>query len=187
MAAPIAKTRSPAMPRTLMLAAAVFGSLCNLAFADPPKVGDAAPDFKLMASDGKEYSLSQLKGKPVVIAWFPKAFTRGCTAECKNMKERGEVLRKFDVAYFTASVDKNEDNTKFAESLSLDFPILSDPTKETAKAYGVVHEGRPVAERWTFYIGADGKVLAVDQAVQAAQHGDDIAKKLEELGVKKKG
>jgi peroxiredoxin Q/BCP len=176
------------MPRTLFLTAAVFALLFNFALAAPPKVGDDAPDFKLMASDGKEYSLSQFKGdKPVVIAWFPKAFTRGCTAECKNMKERGEAIREFDVAYFTASVDNVEDNTRFAESLSLDFPILSDPTKDTATAYGVVHEGRPLPERWTFYIGADGKVLAVDQKVQAAQHGDDIAKKLAELGVKKKG
>ncbi|MEX2111538.1 MAG: redoxin domain-containing protein, partial [Pirellulales bacterium] len=148
---------------------------------------DAAPDFTLKASDGKEYSLSQFKGKkPVVIAWFPKAFTRGCTAECKNMKERGDAIREFDVAYFTASVDNVADNTKFAESLDLDFPILSDPSKETAMAYGVVHEGRPVAERWTFYIGPDGKILEVDQQVNSAQHGEDIAKKLAELGVKKK-
>ncbi len=146
------------------------------------------PSSRCMGSDGKEYSLSQFKGKqPVVIAWFPKAFTRGCTAECKNMKEEGEAIREFDVAYFTASVDNAEDNTKFAESLGLDFPILSDPSKDTAKAYGVVHEGRPVAERWTFYIGPNGKILAVDQEVKAAQHGEDIAKKLEELGVKKKG
>lgn len=176
------------MLRYLVLAAVVFGSLANVSFAGPPAVGDDAPEFTLQASDGKEYSLSQFKGKkPVVIAWFPKAFTRGCTAECKNMKEKGEAIREFDVAYFTASVDNVEDNTAFAESLDLDFPILSDPTKETAKAYGVVHEGRPVAERWTFYIGPDGKILAVDQEVKAAQHGEDIAKKLEALGVKKKG
>ncbi len=176
------------MHRLVILAAVAFGLVANSAFAAPPAVGEDAPDFTLQASDGKEYSLSQFKGKqPVVIAWFPKAFTRGCTAECKNMKEKGEAIREFDVAYFTASVDKVEDNTRFAESLGLDFPILSDPSKDTAKAYGVVHEGRPVAERWTFYIGPNGKILAVDQEVKAAQHGEDIAKKLESLGVKKKG
>ena len=157
------------------------------ALADAPQPGDPAPDFKLKGSDGKEYALADFAGKQaVVIAWFPKAFTRGCTAECKNMKEEGEAIRKYDVAYFTASVDNAEDNTKFAESLGLDFPILSDPSKETAKAYGVVHEGRPVAERWTFYIGTDGKVKAVDQKVNAAQHAKDIVKQLEQLGVKKK-
>ncbi len=166
----------------------IVTALVGNARAEAPKPGDDAPQFKMTGSDGKEYSLEQFKGKkPVVLAWFPKAFTRGCTAECKNMKERGDAIREFDVAYFTASVDTVEDNTKFAESLGLDFPILSDPGKNVAKAYGVVHEGRPVPERWTFYIGPDGKILAVDQKVQAAQHGEDIAKKLEALGVKKKG
>ena len=61
-----------------------------------PKPGDAAPDFKLKGSDGKEYALADFAGKKaVVIAWFPKAFTRGCTAECKNMKEEGEAIRKY--------------------------------------------------------------------------------------------
>ncbi len=139
------------------------------------------------ASDGKEYALSQFAGKQaVVIAWFPKAFTGGCTAECKDMKASGGDIRKFDVAYFTASVDDNKLNTDFAKSLSLDFPILSDPSKKTAEAYGVVHEGRPVAERWTFYIGADGTVKAVDKMVNTKQAGADMAKKLEALGVAKK-
>jgi peroxiredoxin Q/BCP len=161
--------------------------MAHTARAEAPKVGDAAPDFKLRASDGKEYSLSDFAGKrAVVIAWFPKAFTRGCTAECKDMRANGEAIREFDVAYFTASVDNVEDNTKFAESLDLDFPILSDPTKETAQAYGVLNPQRGMANRWTFFIGPEGKVLAVDQQVKAAQHGADIAKKLEKLGVPKK-
>jgi thioredoxin-dependent peroxiredoxin len=161
--------------------------LSKAAWAAAPKVGDKAPDFKLQASDGKEYSLADFAGKkPVVIAWFPKAFTRGCTAECKNMKEDGEAIRAYDVAYFAASVDKNEDNTKFAESLSLDFPILSDPSKQTANAYGVINPERGMANRWTFYIGADGKIQAIDQQVKPAQHAKDIAARLEELGVKKK-
>lgn len=173
-------------PFTLFIAFAI-SMMVNVASAEPLAVGDKAPDFKLQGSDGKEYSLSQFAGKqPVVVAWFPKAFTRGCTAECKNMRASGEAIRKFDVAYFTASVDNAEDNTKFAESLDLDFPILSDPSKQTAKAYGVLNPQRGVANRWTFYIGPDGKILAIDKMVKAAQHGTDIAKKLEELGVKKK-
>src|SRR3954447_21805618 len=108
--------------------------------ADAPKVGDKAPDFTLKASDGKTYSLADFKGKKgVVIAWFPKAFTGGCTAECKSFKANGEALKATDVAYFTASVDTPETNAKFAESLSLDYPILSDPEKSTAKAYGVLN------------------------------------------------
>ena len=90
------------------------------------------------------------------------------------------------MAYFTASVDPMEGekgNKAFAESLGIDYPILSDPTKETAKAYGVVHEGRAVPERWTYYIGKDGKILAIDKGVKTGSAGADIAAKLGELGV----
>lgn len=70
--------------------------------------------------------------------------------------------------------------------MSLDYPILSDPGKKTAKAYGVVTEKRSVPFRWTFYIGADGKILEIDKKVKAGQDGENCAKKLEELGVAKK-
>ncbi len=74
-------------------------------------------------------------------------------------------------------------NKAFAESLGADYPILSDPGKETAKAYGVINaEGRGPA-RWTFYIGKDGKILFIDKAVKTGAHGADIAAKLKELGV----
>ena len=151
------------------------------------KAGDKAPDFKLPGSDGKSYSLKDFAGKKaVVIAWFPKAFTGGCTAECKNMKEEGETIRKFDVAYFTASTDTPKVNKEFAKELGLDYPILSDPSKKVAQAYGVVHEKRPVAERWTFFIGKDGKILHIDKKVQTKSHGKDIAATLKKLGVEEK-
>jgi peroxiredoxin Q/BCP len=140
----------------------------------------------LKGSDGKTYKLSDFKGKKaVVIAWFPKAFTGGCTKECKAMVEQGNEIRKFDVAYFTASVDDADQNKKFAESLSLDYPILSDPSKETATAYGVLND-RGMANRWTYYIDKNGKVAAVEQKVNVDNHGKDIAAKLTELGVDKK-
>lgn len=97
---------------------------------------------------------------------------------------KGSGLDKYDVAIFTASCDTVEVNTKYAKALKLDYPILSDPTKETAKAYGVVHEGRAVPERWTFYI-KDGKILAIDKKVNAGAHGAEVAKKLDELGISK--
>jgi peroxiredoxin Q/BCP len=89
------------------------------------------------------------------------------------------------VVYFAASVDDAETNKKFAESLSLDYPILSDPEKETAKAYGVLMEAG-YASRHTIYIGADGKVLFVDRKVKPRSAGDDLAAKLAELGVTKR-
>lgn len=89
------------------------------------------------------------------------------------------------MAYFAASTDDAETNRKFAESLGLDYPILSDPTKETAKAYGVLM-AMGFASRWTFYIGKDGNLLFVDREVSTKTAGADIAKKLGELGVAKR-
>jgi peroxiredoxin Q/BCP len=92
------------------------------------------------------------------------------------------------VAYFTASVDPmdgEKGNKAFAESLSLDYPILSDAAKQTATAYGVLSE-RGFANRWTFYIGKDGKILHVDRGVKAGSHGADVVAKLKELGVAEK-
>ncbi len=92
------------------------------------------------------------------------------------------MLRGFDVRYFGASVDPPETNARFARSLDLDYPILSDPSKETARAYGVLGvSGFP--SRWTFYIGADGRLLEIDRHVHAGSHGRDVASKLSELKV----
>jgi len=150
------------------------------------KKGDPAPPFSLKASDGKTYSLSDFKGKKaIVIAWFPKAFTGGCTQECKSFREDGAAIQEFDVAYFTASVDEPEVNKKFAASLQLDYPILSDPEGDVARAYGVIDALRPLPRRWTFIIGLDGKILHVDKEVKTGSHAKDVAGKLSELGIPK--
>lgn len=80
-------------------------------------------------------------------------------------------------------MDDLETNTKFAQSLSADYPILSDPDKSVARAYGVLIPGVGVPNRWTFYIGADGKILEIDRKVKAATAGKDIAAALARLGV----
>lgn len=151
------------------------------------QVGQPAPAFAMQGSDGKMYRLEDFVGKQaVVIAWFPRAFTGGCTAECKSMREHGEAIRQYNVAYFTASTDPVEKNKAFAESLGLDYPILCDPTGENAQAFGVLKPGGNAAARVTFYIGEDGKLLAIDDAVKTGSHGSDIAAQLDVLGVEKK-
>ena len=147
------------------------------------KVGDQAPDFSLEASDGKTYKLSDFRGKKaVVVAWFPKAYTSGCTIECKSLAENGHLIKKYNVAYFMASVDPISDNKGFAEQQKADFPLLSDPSKETAQKYGVLN-AKGMANRWTFYIGKDGKIQAIDKAVKPASSAEDMAAKLGELHV----
>ncbi len=83
------------------------------------------------------------------------------------------------------SVDAAETNKEFAESLEADFPLLSNPEKDIAEAYGVLSE-RGFASRWTFYIGKDGNILHVDQSVNASTAGEDVVAKLTELGIDKR-
>jgi thioredoxin-dependent peroxiredoxin len=153
------------------------------------KVGDTAPAFSLPGTDGKTHTLAAYKGKFVVLAWFPKAFTSGCTKECRSIRDSSEAIKKFDVAYFMASVDDADTNKKFAEQEQVNFPFLSDPEKTVALAYGVVKQPTPgFATRWTFYIGPDGKIAYIDKNVNpnVTTAGADLAAKLESLGAKKK-
>ena len=96
----------------------------------------------------------------------------------------GDKIRQFDVAYFMASTDPIEKNTDFAKAQEADFPLLSDPTKEVAGAYGVLNP-KGMAHRWTFYIGKDGKILAIDKAVKVETSAEDMVTKLGELNVTK--
>lgn len=148
------------------------------------EVGDEAPDFNLPASDGNEYKLSEvLKEGPVVLAWFPRADTPGCTAQCKSIAKNGDMIREYNVTYFMISVDTVEDNTKFAEKYSADFPILSDTTKEVANKYGVMMSKWNIPNRHTYYIGTDGKILKIDRSVKVETTAEDIAASLKELKV----
>ena len=157
------------------------------AAAEELKVGDVAPDFSLPGSDGKTYTLSDYRGRQaVVLAWFPRTFTPGCTTECRLMAQHGAKLKDFDVAYFTASVDKPEKNREFAQSVGADYPILSDHGGEVAREYGVTGPIQRWASSWTFFIGKDGRILFIDKNVHPSTHADDVAVKLEELGVAKR-
>ena len=167
--------------------------LCSLGFASEEEakeavtlsVGDEAPEFSLPSSDGNDYTLSEvLKDGPVVLAWFPKADTPGCTAQCKSYAKNGQMIREYKVTHFMISVDSVEDNTKFAEKYSADFPILSDTTKKVAKSYGVMSKyGFP--SRHTFYIGTDGKILKIDRDVKHATAAEDTVANLKALSVER--
>ena len=150
------------------------------------KVGDAAPEFSLKGTDGKTHRLSDYRGKKaVVVAWFPKAFTQGCTIECKSLAANGDRIRKYDVAYFMASVDPLEGeqgNAAFAKANGADFPLLSDPDKSVATKYGVL-SARGFANRWTFYIDKNGRIAHIDKAVNPATSAEDMIARLTDLDV----
>ena len=160
---------------------AVFSSFSLLATG--LKVGEQAPNFKLQATNGDYYQLSDYQGKQaVVLAWYPMANTRGCTIECKSLVEQGHLIRAYNVSYFMASVDPLDDNRDFAKKTGADFPMLSDPSKDAAKAYDVLNFMR-VASRVTFYISKEGKILKIDEDINPKTAAEDIAKYLKVLNV----
>ncbi|HXZ85892.1 MAG TPA: peroxiredoxin [Myxococcota bacterium] len=151
------------------------------------KPGDPAPDFALQSSDGRTLRLTDYVGKKgFVLAWFPKAFTSGCTEELGSLRDAQPELARYDVDVFMVSMDAPDKNAEFAKSLKAGVVLLSDPKGEVASAYGVSGLGGMYAKRWTFYVDKDGSVRFVDRAVKTATAGADIAAKLGELGFPKR-
>jgi len=147
------------------------------------RVGDRAPEFVAQASDGATYRLTDFLGrKPIVIAWFPKAFTSGCTAECRSLATYGAALASANVQCFGASCDTPALNAEFADALGLPFPILSDPDRAMARAYGVL-TASGFASRCTFVIAIDGRIIHIDKQVRTSSHGSDVVARLMELGI----
>lgn len=148
----------------------------------PLSEGDTAPDFEMAGSDGNTYRLSDFRGRQaVVLAWFPRAFTSGCTVECKSLAQNGDRIREFNVSYFMASTDSVEKNAEFAADTEADFPLLSDPEGDAAKAYGVYTNG--FAKRHTFYIDEEGVISRIDRSVRPSSSAEDMIANLAELGV----
>jgi peroxiredoxin Q/BCP len=173
------------MKKLLAASFSLLTAISATAFAEL-KVGDPAPDFRLQATDGKTYRLSDFGGKEtVVLAWFPRAFTSGCTIECKSLAENGHLIRKYRAAYFMISTDPLETNKSFGAAQGADFPLLSDPTEATARAYGVM-SSYGVPFRHTFYIGLNGKIAAIDRNVNPATSAQDMAAMLGKLNTPKR-
>ncbi|MCW8864608.1 MAG: peroxiredoxin family protein [Colwellia sp.] len=172
------------MKTTFQLVCIIFTTFMSFSLlATDLQVGEYAPNFKLQATTGDYYQLSDYKDKQVVVlAWYPMANTRGCTFECKSLVEKGHLIREYNASYFMVSVDPLDDNRDFAKKTGADFPMLSDPSKETAKAYDVLNFMR-VASRVTFYISKEGKILKIDEDINTKTAAEDIAKHLKELGV----
>jgi len=149
-------------------------------------IGSPAPEWTLQGSDGKAYTSAQLAGKRgYVLAWFPKAFTGGCTAELESLRDAQGALASFDADVFMVSFDDPAKNADFAKSLKANLVLLSDTKGDVASAFDVSQLGGTYAKRWTFYVDKDGVVRFVDKSVNTSSAGADIAKKLDELGFPK--
>ncbi len=175
------------MLRITLVSLAWLVLIASTAVAADLAVGSPAPDFSLQGSDGKTYTLAQFKGKEgVVLAWFPKAFTGGCTDELKSLTESAAAIGAYRASVFMVSFDPPEKNAEFARSLDSKLVLLSDPNGDAANAFGVSSLGAMYAKRWTFYIDASGAIVAIDKSVNTRSAGPDIARKLGELGYPKR-
>ena len=164
-----------------LLTLLALGALPTLAETEALRAGDQAPPFTLPGTDGNTHRLSDYEGRWVVLAFFPKAYTGGCTIECKALRDASRELGAFDVAYFMASTDNLEDNRGFAAQNNANFPLLSDASKTVAEAYGVLRDNG-LARRWTFYIDPEGIIQRVDRTVDPASAGATLVKNLRSLG-----
>ena len=156
------------------LTVTLFITVAPALFAQAPpkthlKVGDMAPDFTLPSTGGKPVTLSEFRSKKaVVLAFYPAAFTGGCT---KEMTSYGADLAKFEgmnVQVFGVSTDNSPSQKIFAEKVGASFPMLSDfLDRKVSKAYGVLMENRGLANRATFVIDKDGKLAYIEEGSSA--------------------
>ena len=165
------------MARFLIAVALMSFSQFSGASTQPLQVGDKAPSFDLPGTDGRSHALPLPNNADTpwtVLAWFPKAYTSGCTIECRSLAQNGHLIKKFNVRYFMLSVDPIETNTAFAADEDADFPLLSDATSEIAEKYGVLSP-RGYAKRQTFYVDPDGTIQAIDRKVNPKTSAEDMA------------
>jgi thioredoxin-dependent peroxiredoxin len=133
-----------------------------------PQVGEVAPDFTVKDTSGKSYTLSEMvKTGPVILAFFPKAFTGGCTKELTAYTERYADVQKLDGQLLAVSTDAPQDLVKFKESLKAPFAFVPDPDATLTSLYDVKMPVMNLANRYTFVIGEERKILKVDSGKDA--------------------
>ncbi|HEX2120273.1 MAG TPA: thioredoxin-dependent thiol peroxidase [Thermoanaerobaculia bacterium] len=149
-----------------------------------PKEGDVAPNFRLPSTRGKEVTLKEFRGKDVILYFYPKDDTPGCTAEACSFRDHESELTKEHAVVLGVSTDSLESHEKFHGKHNLNFPLLSDQTADVAKMYGVWKEknlyGRRTwgVARTTYWIGADGRIRKIYKKVDTARHAEDILEDL---------
>lgn len=149
--------------------------------ADLLRVGDTAPDFSSVDQDGNAVKLSNFKGNPVVVYFYPRDNTPGCTTEACNFRDNNELYANAGVKVLGISVDSQKSHKNFVDKYDLNFTLVVDDSKEISQNYGVL--GGRSANRVTYLIDRDGKVAHVYPRVSPKEHAVDVMKKLKELGL----
>jgi peroxiredoxin Q/BCP len=151
------------------------------------KEGDAAPAFRLAADDGREISLSDLRGKHVALYFYPKASTPGCTTEAIEFQEVKPEFDRLNAVILGCSADSVEAQAKFKAKQKLNFPLLSDPTLKVVEAYGARRMKSFLGKtflgivRSTILIGPDGKVEKVWETAKSKGHAAEVVEALKTL------
>ena len=148
-----------------------------------PAAGTEAPAFKLVTNEGKEASLSDFKGKWVVLYFYPKDFTSGCTLQARNFQRDLAKYEKVNAVILGVSVDTAESHKDFCAKEGLAFKLLSDPDAKISKLYGSTMEynGATYSARNTFIIDPKGKIAKVFVKVGPGGHSDEVLAALAEL------
>ncbi|HTV62994.1 MAG TPA: peroxiredoxin [Verrucomicrobiae bacterium] len=152
-------------------------SFCSITavFAAMPRVGDTAPTFVGKNQDGKNFNLSELIGKKIVLLYFyPKDFTGGCTKEACGFRDRMGDLQKDNVQVVGVSFDTEASHQKFIATYNLNFPLIADPEGKIADLYGVRMEGRNLDNRVSFLIDLDGKIVHVTNSGNPQVHFSEM-------------
>ena len=144
------------------------------------KEGDKAPDIQLETDTGEPFRLSAQKGKKVVLYFYPRADTPGCTVEACEFRDQSKKFAKKDAVIVGISPDAVKSQAKFKDKFDLPFALLCDVDKKAAEAYGVYKEknmyGKKVMgiERTTFVIGEDGRIAKIYAKVKAQGHAEQV-------------
>lgn len=164
---------TPTPPVNTIAPAASAGTPGSTAAADEIVVGKPAPDFTAKAHDGTDIKVSALKGKPIVLYFYPRDETPGCTKEACSFRDAWKDLAKTNVVMVGISTDNAESHKAFAKHHELPFHLVSDESGSIAKSYGVPNRGGFLA-RHTIVIGADGNVKKIYREVDVSKHAAEI-------------
>ncbi|HAT4246679.1 TPA: peroxiredoxin [Clostridium perfringens] len=151
------------------------------------EINKLAPDFKLMGSDGKEHSLSDYKGKNIVLYFYPKDNTAGCTTEACDFRDNIQSFHDLNAIILGISRDSLASHDKFITKLSLPFVLLSDPDETVCKLYDVIKEKNMYGkkymgvERSTFLINKEGILIEEFRKVRVKGHIEKVLDKLKEI------